>query len=83
MDDKANQTAMAPEALPVQEISPAVKEFYERYKLALKSWFETHPRQAPPVIETPAGLRWVNRAERRRVQKKQPNKMKLYVHNYR
>lgn len=47
-------------------ISPEEADFYARYRLAILSFYDTHPGYKLPIIRDQAGkLRWVNRAERR------------------
>ncbi len=71
MEDNTKPQDVAPTEVPVPEVSPEVKDFYDRYKLALANWFLTHPNQKPPIYVDPIDgkMKWGNRDMRKRVQK--------------
>lgn len=44
--------------------------YLEKYKARVKMWNSSHPMSDLPLINTPDGPRWLNRAERRKLKSK-------------
>jgi hypothetical protein len=71
-DAPANRVHEAePQGEAATPLSPAMLKFYQGYGPAMKMWHDVHGNTKFPIIERPDGsLKWVNRAERRRLIKR-------------
>jgi hypothetical protein len=60
------------------------ESFRKRYDLAIKGWIKSHGHvEIPVMFDHNRVPHWINRSERRKLQKKYGKRLRLNAHNYR